>query len=124
MRACWSHRCSFLAGIPGTMGGALAMNAGAFGGETWPIVEGVTTIDRAGVVRERPPADFVVAYRHVERAGGRAVHRLYAVPRAWRCGTGTGSDPRCWKGVRPHTYRAAELWFDVPQSRPATMPHA
>ena len=58
---------AFLAGIPGTMGGALAMNAGAFGGETWPIVEGVTTIDRAGVVRERPPADFVVAYRHVER---------------------------------------------------------
>ena len=30
----------FLAGIPGTMGGALAMNAGAFGGETWAIVEG------------------------------------------------------------------------------------
>lgn len=58
---------AFLAGIPGTMGGALAMNAGAFGGETWPIVDNVTTIDRKGDVRERPPADFVVAYRHVQR---------------------------------------------------------
>ncbi|MEJ2576912.1 MAG: FAD-binding protein, partial [Gammaproteobacteria bacterium] len=42
---------TFLAGIPGTVGGALAMNAGAFGGETWEIVEAVTTVDRAGVVR-------------------------------------------------------------------------
>jgi len=56
---------AFLAGIPGTMGGALAMNAGAFGGETWPIVSTVTTIDRAGVMRERSPADFAVAYREV-----------------------------------------------------------
>ncbi|MFQ5756669.1 MAG: FAD-binding protein, partial [Acidiferrobacterales bacterium] len=36
----------FLAGIPGTVGGALAMNAGAFGGETWTIVDAVETIDR------------------------------------------------------------------------------
>lgn len=35
----------FLSGIPGTMGGALAMNAGAFGGETWEIVASVRTID-------------------------------------------------------------------------------
>ena len=39
---------AFLAGIPGTMGGALAMNAGAFGGETWRIVSAVRTIDRSG----------------------------------------------------------------------------
>jgi UDP-N-acetylmuramate dehydrogenase len=56
---------AFLAGIPGTMGGALAMNAGAFGGETWSIVGAVTTLDRAGVVRERDPSDFQVAYREV-----------------------------------------------------------
>lgn len=55
----------FLAGIPGTVGGALAMNAGAWGGETWPHVALVRTGDRQGVVRERPPADFEVAYRHV-----------------------------------------------------------
>jgi len=38
----------FFAGIPGTVGGALAMNAGAHGGETWERVESVRTIDRAG----------------------------------------------------------------------------
>jgi UDP-N-acetylmuramate dehydrogenase len=40
--------CEFLAGIPGTMGGALAMNAGAWGGETWAQVVSVRTIDRVG----------------------------------------------------------------------------
>ena len=55
----------FLAGIPGTMGGALAMNAGAWGGETWERVTLVRTVDRHGLVRERPPADFEVGYRHV-----------------------------------------------------------
>ena len=58
---------AFLAGIPGTMGGALAMNAGAFGGETWPIVASVTTIDRNGTVRERQPGEFRVGYREVVR---------------------------------------------------------
>jgi len=58
---------AFLAGIPGTMGGALAMNAGAFGGETWALVSAVTTVDRAGVMRERSPADFKVTYREVVR---------------------------------------------------------
>ena len=56
---------AFLAGIPGTMGGALAMNAGAFGGETWPVVSAVTTIDRGGRIRQREPAEFEVSYRQV-----------------------------------------------------------
>jgi len=56
----------FLAGIPGTVGGALAMNAGAWDGETWPHVEAVETVDRRGVQRERPPEDYRVGYRHVE----------------------------------------------------------
>jgi UDP-N-acetylmuramate dehydrogenase len=56
----------FLAGIPGTMGGALAMNAGAFGGETWPLVKRVETVDRQGERRWREPSDFQVAYRQVE----------------------------------------------------------
>jgi UDP-N-acetylmuramate dehydrogenase len=60
----------FLAGIPGTIGGALAMNAGAWGGETWPHVTLVRTLDRAGVVRERPRADFEVGYRHVAMPSG------------------------------------------------------
>jgi UDP-N-acetylmuramate dehydrogenase len=56
---------AFFAGIPGTVGGALAMNAGAFGGETWANVESVTTIDRAGEIHERPRAEFEIGYRSV-----------------------------------------------------------
>lgn len=55
----------FFAGIPGTIGGALAMNAGAFGGETWSHVVSVTMIDRHGTVTERTPDEFDVNYRHV-----------------------------------------------------------
>lgn len=59
----------FLAGIPGTMGGALAMNAGAFGGETWQHVSEVQTVDRHGVVRSRGPEDFDIGYRRVRAPG-------------------------------------------------------
>lgn len=55
----------FFAGIPGTVGGALAMNAGAHGGETWERVESVQTIDRGGELHERSPDDYKVAYRSV-----------------------------------------------------------
>jgi len=55
----------FLAGIPGTIGGALAMNAGAFGCETWAIVDQVETLDRKGVRRIRKPVDFEIGYRNV-----------------------------------------------------------
>ncbi len=54
----------FLAGIPGCVGGALAMNAGCYGGETWDIVARVKTIDRAGAIHERFPEEFDVGYRH------------------------------------------------------------
>ncbi|MBX3649810.1 MAG: UDP-N-acetylmuramate dehydrogenase [Burkholderiales bacterium] len=57
----------FLAGIPGTVGGALAMNAGCYGGETWSIVAGVETVDRHGTLRQRTPAHYTIAYRSVER---------------------------------------------------------
>jgi len=56
----------FLAGIPGTMGGALKMNAGAFGGETWGIVKQVEMIDGAGKVTFRYPHEFKVSYRSVK----------------------------------------------------------
>ncbi len=58
---------SFFAGIPGTAGGALAMNAGAFGGETWTFVSAVETIDRQGQIHLRKPEEFQVAYREVKR---------------------------------------------------------
>jgi len=55
----------FLAGIPGTMGGALAMNAGAFGGETWQHVAAVETVDRRGRVHTRLPEAYRIGYRSV-----------------------------------------------------------
>jgi UDP-N-acetylmuramate dehydrogenase len=58
----------FLAGIPGTMGGALAMNAGAFGGETWSRVVAVETVDRGGCLHTRKPDEYRVSYRMVEGA--------------------------------------------------------
>lgn len=55
----------FLAGIPGTFGGALAMNAGCYGGETWQLVERVLMVNRRGELIERRPGDFEIGYRHV-----------------------------------------------------------
>jgi UDP-N-acetylmuramate dehydrogenase len=55
----------FFGGIPGTFGGALAMNAGAFGGETWRHVVDVDTIARDGTRATRRPAEYTVGYRSV-----------------------------------------------------------
>jgi hypothetical protein len=60
----------FLAGIPGTMGGALKMNAGAFGSETWNIVNKVEMIDAKGHVTQRKSEQFEVAYRSVKGLEG------------------------------------------------------
>ncbi len=56
----------FLAGIPGTMGGALKMNAGAFGGETWQIVDQLEMLNPQGEVLKRNKHEFEVAYRSVK----------------------------------------------------------
>lgn len=56
----------FFAGIPGTLGGALAMNAGCYGTETWSVVNRVTTINRQGQLNTRDAADFSASYRHVD----------------------------------------------------------
>ena len=62
--------CEFLAGIPGSMGGALAMNAGAFGTETWPAVSEVETVDGDGKRRWRPASEYRFGYRTVDGPGG------------------------------------------------------
>jgi UDP-N-acetylmuramate dehydrogenase len=70
-RFCQQHDLSgadFLAGIPGTIGGALAMNAGAFGFETWQFVESVEMMNRQGDLIERNKHEFEVSYRSVKRA--------------------------------------------------------
>ena len=67
------HDCGdaeFLAGIPGTVGGALAMNAGCYGGETWRFVLRVEVATREGRFVVRTPADYAIGYRSVCRADG------------------------------------------------------
>ena len=56
----------FFAGIPGTLGGALAMNAGCYGSETWNVVKRVTTINRRGELNTRDAAEFIPTYRHID----------------------------------------------------------
>jgi UDP-N-acetylmuramate dehydrogenase len=56
----------FFAGIPGTLGGALAMNAGAWGGETWRHVVEVDVLDRRGMRHTRKAADYDIGYRTVK----------------------------------------------------------
>lgn len=55
----------FWAGIPGTVGGAIAMNAGCYGSETWDKLVQVQTLDRHGQLNERLPSEYVTSYRHV-----------------------------------------------------------
>ncbi len=71
----------FLAGIPGTMGGALAMNAGCYGGETWRYVVAVEVLTRAGTYERRSPAEYAIGYRSVRRADGSAPDGLFTA--AW-----------------------------------------
>lgn len=60
----------FMAGIPGTVGGALAMNAGAWGGETWQQVIAVEVVYRDGRAEWLAPGDFHAEYRHVDAPSG------------------------------------------------------
>lgn len=67
-RFCANHNLvggEFWAGIPGTVGGALAMNAGCYGHETWEKVAQVQTLNRLGQLNERLPEEYVTGYRHV-----------------------------------------------------------
>jgi UDP-N-acetylmuramate dehydrogenase len=71
----------FLAGIPGTVGGALAMNAGCYGGETWRYVARVEVLTPAGMLEGRLPAAYVTGYRSVRRADGGAPDGIFTA--AW-----------------------------------------
>jgi UDP-N-acetylmuramate dehydrogenase len=71
----------FLAGIPGTIGGALAMNAGCYGGETWRCVDRVEVLDRTGRFEERSAAAYAIGYRTVRRADGTAPDGVFTA--AW-----------------------------------------
>lgn len=67
------HGCAeaeFLAGIPGTVGGALAMNAGCYGGETWRHVARVEMLGRDGHLAMRARDEFAIGYRTVTERDG------------------------------------------------------
>ena len=82
----------FLAGIPGCIGGALAMNAGCYGGETWDIVERAVTIDRSGRLVMREKDEFEIGYRHCVPKPERGEEWFAA---AWfRLGPGDGETSR------------------------------
>lgn len=76
-----SAEAEFLAGIPGTVGGALAMNAGCYGGETWRYVVRVEVLRRDGTFDVRTPADYDIGYRSVKRADGRPLDPVFTA--AW-----------------------------------------
>jgi len=75
------HGAEFMAGIPGTVGGALAMNAGCHGGETWNVVARVQTMDRQGELHIRDKSEFEIAYRHVAMATGETLNECFIA--AW-----------------------------------------
>ena len=58
----------FLEGIPGTLGGALRMNAGAMGWEIFDLVEWVSFLLPDGTIREIPGSEMNVGYRHCKEA--------------------------------------------------------
>ena len=64
--AATNHLCGaeFFVGIPGTLGGMLAMNAGCYGGETWQKVVRVQVLTRSGELLERAPQEYAIGYRH------------------------------------------------------------
>jgi len=84
----------FLAGVPGTIGGALAMNAGCYGSETWEFVVRVDTIDRGGRVHARQPSDFETGYRHVRLRRGRIGEDEWFVGGWFRFRAGDGAHAR------------------------------
>lgn len=92
------HGCEgaeFLAGIPGTVGGALAMNAGCYGGQTWERVVRVTLLTRDGRLVERLPGEFEVGYRHVALRGpGRLGEDEWFVEATLRLPRGDGERAR------------------------------
>ena len=111
------HGCAeaeFLAGIPGTVGGALTMNAGCYGGETWRYVARVEVLGRDGRFDVRTPADYAIGYRSVQRRDGSAPDGIFTA--AWfRFPQGDGVKARA---------RIKELLAKRIASQPLGLPNA
>jgi UDP-N-acetylmuramate dehydrogenase len=65
----------FLSGIPGTIGGAVAMNAGAYGGDIKQVLDWAEIVTRSGEILRLSPADLALAYRHASLPPGAVVTR-------------------------------------------------
>jgi UDP-N-acetylmuramate dehydrogenase len=105
----------FLAGIPGTVGGALAMNAGCYGSETWEVVARALTIGRRGELRERLPAEFDIGYRHCAVKGGRLGVDVWFAAAWFRFRAGDRDQARA---------RITELLARRIESQPLDLPNA
>ena len=81
----------FWAGIPGTVGGAIAMNAGCYGSETWDKLVQVLTLDRQGRLNERQQGEYVTGYRHVAL---KQAHQEWFVGSWFRLAKGDGAASR------------------------------
>ncbi len=102
----------FFAGIPGTMGGMLAMNAGCYGSETWERVERAQVVDRKGNLHERTAADYEIGYRHVALRGAQ---------QEWF----TGAWLRLWPGDGEVSRREIKALLDRRMaSQPLQLPNA
>ncbi|MEO8507400.1 MAG: UDP-N-acetylmuramate dehydrogenase [Betaproteobacteria bacterium] len=110
------HDCAdaeFLAGIPGTVGGALAMNAGCYGGETWRYVVRVEVATRDGRFVVRTPADYDIGYRSVRLRAAGPSQGAQAAPAG-----GSAAAPAASVGVHDGIFTAA--WFRFPEGVAAT----
>lgn len=67
----------FFAGIPGTVGGMLAMNAGCYGSETWNVVKKVQVFDFNEYFKTREPQEYEIGYRHLRRKAAVNAHELF-----------------------------------------------
>jgi UDP-N-acetylmuramate dehydrogenase len=107
----------FLASIPGTVGGALAMNAGCYGGETWAGGPPPTTVDRSGALHERSPPDYEISYRTVRRreSGDAGNAEEWFVSAVFGFSHGDTADSR---------QRIKEFLSRRIQSQPLSMPNA
>ena len=104
----------FLAGVPGTVGGALAMNAGCYGGETWNHVVRVEVLARDGRFEVRTPSDYAIGYRSVRRADGSPPDGIFTA--AWlRFAPGDATKARA---------RIKELLAKRIASQPLSLPNA
>ena len=105
----------FLAGIPGTVGGALAMNAGCYGVQTWEVVARVLTIDRRGELRERLPVEFDIGYRHCALRGATLGEDVWFAAAWLRLRAGNRDQARA---------RITELLARRIESQPLDLPNA